>query len=112
MEQCEHPAWAAPRPGLPPRGTRAMFTAACMHDRTRSAPGRARVRARRTAALAAIGVTAGAGLLVFASTPSGAPEAVAVSATLDLRHPGRPVPRSFNGLSFELTSLREIARFW
>ena len=83
-----------------------------MRERTGSARRRASGRARRTAALAAIGVTAGAGLLVFASTPSGAPEAVAVSATLDLRHPGRPVPRSFNGLSFELTSLREIARFW
>jgi len=64
------------------------------------------------AALAAVGAAAGAGLLVFASTPSGTPDAVAVSAAIDARHPGRPVPRSFNGLSFELTSLREIARLW
>jgi hypothetical protein len=64
------------------------------------------------AALAAVGATVGAGLLIIASTPSGAPDAIAVSVAIDARHPGRPVPRSFNGLSFELTSLREIARFW
>jgi hypothetical protein len=64
------------------------------------------------AALAAVGATVGAGLLIIASTPSGAPDAVAVSVAIDARHPGAPVPPSFNGLSFELTSLREIARFW
>ena len=54
----------------------------------------------------------GAGLLILASTPNGDPDAAAVSVAIDARHPGGPVPRSFNGLSFELTSLREIARLW
>jgi hypothetical protein len=89
-----------------------MFTEPDMRERTRSAHRTASVRARRTAALAAVGAFVAAGLLVFAATPSGAPDAVAVSVAIDARHPGRPVPRSFNGLSFELTSLRQIARFW
>jgi len=54
----------------------------------------------------------GAGLLILASTPNGDPDAAAVSVAIDARHPGGSVPRSFNGLSFELTSLREIARLW
>jgi hypothetical protein len=62
--------------------------------------------------LAAVGATVGAGLLIFANTLSGAPDAVAVSVAIDARHPGRPVPQDFNGLSFELTSLRSIARLW
>jgi hypothetical protein len=83
-----------------------------MPDRTRPAHRRASVRAWRLAAVAAVGAAVAAGLLVFASTPSGAPDAVAVSVAIDTRHPGRPVPRSFSGLSFELTSLRQIAGFW
>jgi hypothetical protein len=64
------------------------------------------------AALAAVGAAVGCGLLIFASSPSGAPDAVAVSVAIDARHPGPPVPQSFNGLSFELTSLPQIARLW
>jgi len=37
--------------------------------------------------------------------------AVPVSVTIDARHPGRPVARRFLGLSFELSSLHQIAQY-
>ncbi len=40
-----------------------------------------------------------------------APASVPVSVSIDLRHPGRQVPRGFLGLSFELSSLSQIARY-
>jgi hypothetical protein len=52
---------------------------------------------------------------VTASLPTAAPskpsEAVAVRVRVDLRHPGRPVPSRFLGLSFEATSLPQIATY-
>ena len=40
-----------------------------------------------------------------------APASVPVSVSIDLRHPGTQVPRGFLGLSFELSSLSQIARY-
>jgi hypothetical protein len=34
-----------------------------------------------------------------------------VSVSIDVSHPGAPIPRAFLGLSFELSSLSEIARY-
>ena len=70
------------------------------------------------AQLRRIGVTVGAmGVFVFALLHSGvgrgeegAPPA-GVSVSIDARHPGSPVPGAFLGLSFELSSLHQVARY-
>jgi hypothetical protein len=48
-----------------------------------------------------------------ASLPAAAPGtgAAAVSVSVDPRHPGRPVPRSFLGLSFELSAAEQLAAY-
>jgi hypothetical protein len=48
---------------------------------------------------------------VAASLPPAPAEAAPVSVRIDLRHHGRPVPARFLGLSFEATSLPQIATY-
>jgi hypothetical protein len=75
-------------------------------------PARRRTRiGRRAGVLAAILL---AGLVVFALSrvsQSAEPAVVPVSVSIDLRSPGARVPREFLGLSFELSSLSQIARY-
>src|SRR4029077_11581446 len=82
-----------------------------MRGGARSPRRRATAWARRIGALAAVGGALGEELLFFASAPSGAPDAIAVSVMIDARHPGPRVPQRFAGLSYELTSLRQIAHY-
>jgi hypothetical protein len=48
---------------------------------------------------------------VPAATAAPGPAPVPVAVQVDLRHPGRPVPRRFLGLSFEASALPQIAAF-
>jgi hypothetical protein len=83
---------------------------------------------RHTAARAFRAAVAGMGALVIAllllgvgqdadpaSAPvpatAPAPAPVPVSVSIDAHHPGTPVPRTFLGLSFELSSLPQLARY-
>ena len=52
-------------------------------------------------------------LNLFGASPrdGSAPVPVPVSVSIDVRHPGARVPREFLGLSFELSSLPQIARY-
>jgi hypothetical protein len=50
-------------------------------------------------------------IYTFALERRVAPGAVAVSVSIDMRHPGTPVPREFLGLSFEVYSLHQIAQY-
>jgi hypothetical protein len=61
----------------------------------------------------AVGVAAalGVALLSLAVRHSSGPDPVHISVSIDARHPGTPVARTFLGLSFELTSLGQIARY-
>src|SRR5436305_7343776 len=45
------------------------------------------------------------------SLPPATPGAVPVSVQVELHHPGRRVPARFLGLSFEVSSLQQIATF-
>jgi hypothetical protein len=50
-------------------------------------------------------------LNVFGVNPGTDPAALSLSASIDLQKPGARVPREFLGLSFEMSSLRRIARY-
>lgn len=50
-------------------------------------------------------------LTVFGVNPDADPAAISLSASIDLQKPGGRVPREFLGLSFEMSSLRPIARY-
>lgn len=50
-------------------------------------------------------------LHLFEGRPKGQSASVQVSVSIDVRHPGARVPREFLGLSFELASLPQIARY-
>ncbi|MDQ6810620.1 MAG: hypothetical protein M3Z95_01810, partial [Actinomycetota bacterium] len=65
---------------------------------------------RRRAALALGGALVLA-LLVLGGGQGAGPAAVRVAASIDMRHPRRAIPRRFLGLSFEVSSLAQIARY-
>src|SRR5665213_2430820 len=50
-------------------------------------------------------------LHIFGGSSSDGSASVPVSVSIDVRHPGARVPREFLGLSFELASLPQIARY-
>ena len=66
-------------------------------------------RARRTAVALALTRASSGGAVGAGEGAERA--AVPVSVSIDMHHPGKPVPRTFLGLSFELSSLRQIARY-
>jgi hypothetical protein len=99
--------------GASARASRDLFTGPLMRRRdapTASARDRASARAfvalsstlcaTLALAFASVGVCRGAEL-----------GSIPVSVSVDRTHPGAPVPRDFLGLSFELTSLPQIARY-
>jgi hypothetical protein len=64
-------------------------------------------------AAAVVGLAMAALLALTASwlEPRPDPRPVLLSVSIDSRHPGGHVPRDFLGLSFEMSSLRQIARY-
>src|ERR1700694_5071705 len=99
--------------GASARACRHLFTGPVMRHRDRPTSNtRDRASARVRVALgAALGVA-----LVLAFTSVGVGRAgdlgsIPVSVSVDRTHPGAPVPRDFLGLSFELSSLAQIARY-
>jgi hypothetical protein len=84
-----------------------------------SGQARARANLRRTGVAVSAVVALVVALFLFgvgkdaetASVPLAEPSSVPVSVAIDTRHRGARVPRSFLGLSFELSSLDQIARY-
>ncbi|HZL48853.1 MAG TPA: hypothetical protein VFC30_07550 [Solirubrobacteraceae bacterium] len=72
-------------------------------------PARARIGTVGVAIGLAIAVVLA--LHLFEGRPKGQSASVQVSVSIDVRHPGARVPREFLGLSFELASLPQIARY-
>lgn len=70
--------------------------------------GRPRVRAAGVIAVALASVLA---FIALEAKPRGDSAAGSTSVSIDLRRPGARVPREFLGLSFEMSSLRRIARY-
>jgi hypothetical protein len=104
------------------RAASELFTGPLMRRRDAqmaSARDRARARVALGASIsvalgAALSVALGAALLAF--SPAGVGRAagfgsIPVSVSVDRTHPGSPVPRDFLGLSFELSSLHQIAGY-
>jgi hypothetical protein len=71
---------------------------------------RRRGRARIGMVGAALGLTAAIVAAIVAFDVGGSPRPVAISVSIDPRHPGRRIPREFLGLSFEVSSLGQIAQ--
>jgi hypothetical protein len=90
-----------------------------MPDASRTAPPRADAagpaRGRRHARVRVAAVALGLAVAIIAALValdvggSARPVAVPVAVSIDLRRPGAPVPREFLGLSFELSSLGQVA---
>jgi hypothetical protein len=84
-----------------------------------SGKARAGAKVRRTGVTVSAAAALVAALLLFgvgkdaepASVSPAEPPAVPVSVWIDTRHRGAPVPRSFLGLSLELSSLGRVARY-
>jgi hypothetical protein len=62
-------------------------------------------------ALAGLATAVVLALIASRGSPRADPRRVVLSVTIDARHPGVRVPRKFLGLSFEMSSLRQIARY-
>src|ERR1700730_17147745 len=84
-----------------------------MRRDARSASGRAGADAKVRRVGVAVGLAVGlvAALISYTVAQSSAPDSVGVSVSIEARHRGVPVPRTFLGLSFELTSLRQISYY-
>src|ERR1700681_2519975 len=70
---------------------------------------RRRGRARIRIAGVALGLTTAIVAALVAFDVGGSARPVAVSVSIDVRHPGARIPREFLGLSFEVSSLGQIA---
>jgi hypothetical protein len=72
---------------------------------------RGRSRVRTVVGVVGLAMTVILAFEVFDVQLGTDPAAVSLSVSIDLRHPGARVPREFLGLSFEMSSLRRIARY-
>jgi hypothetical protein len=77
----------------------------------RSRSRRARLTLLLSIAVAGLALTALVALSLAASDGSAQPRAEAATIWVDQSHPGAPVPQRFLGLSFELSSLGQIASY-